>query len=145
MGFMKFVGEVGDLVGGKKAAEAADIESYLKKTFGDKIQDLQVAYIAGKVALAGKCDSRETQEKAILLAGNLKGVTEVNFDGLTGPKSGGAAEFYTIQKGDTLWKIAQQFLGNGSRYPEIFEANREVVKDANKIFPGQQIRIPKTK
>jgi nucleoid-associated protein YgaU len=32
--------------------------------------------------------------------------------------------------------------GNANKYPRIFEANREVIKDANLIFPGQKIRIP---
>ena len=52
------------------------------------------------------------------------------------------SRFYTIQKGDTLWKIAATALGNGARYPEIFEANREVILDPDKIYPGQKIRIP---
>jgi len=52
------------------------------------------------------------------------------------------SRFYTIQKGDTLWKIAAAALGKGARYPEIFEANREVILDPDKIYPGQKIRIP---
>ena len=52
------------------------------------------------------------------------------------------SRFYTIQKGDTLWKIAATALGKGARYPEIFEANREVILDPDKIYPGQKIRIP---
>jgi nucleoid-associated protein YgaU len=51
-------------------------------------------------------------------------------------------EYYIIQKGDTLSKIAKQYYGNANKYPEIFEANREVIKDADLIFPGQKIRIP---
>jgi len=51
-------------------------------------------------------------------------------------------EYYVIKKGDTLWAIANKFLGNGSKYPEIFEANREVIKDPDLIYPGQKIRIP---
>jgi nucleoid-associated protein YgaU len=144
MNLMKFVKDMGDVVGGKKAPEASDIETHLKNTFGEKIQDLRVIYASGKVTLAGKCDSRATQEKAILLVGNLKGVAEVYFNDFSAPKEVGETEYYTIQKGDTLWKIAQKFLGNGNKYPEIFEANKEVIKDANLIYPGQQIRIPKT-
>jgi nucleoid-associated protein YgaU len=140
---MKFVKTSGDLIGGKKASEASAIETHLKNTFGDKIKDLQVFYAEGKVTLVGKCDSSATQEKAILLVGNLKGVGEVYHGDFTAPKATGETEYYTIQKGDTLWKIAQQFLGNGNKYPEIFEANKEVIKDANLIYPGQQIRIPK--
>jgi nucleoid-associated protein YgaU len=48
-----------------------------------------------------------------------------------------------IKSGDTLSAIAKQFYGDPNKYPKIFEANREVIKDANLIFPGQKIRIPK--
>ena len=51
--------------------------------------------------------------------------------------------FYVIQKGDTLWKIAEKAYGNGAKYTAIVEANKEVIKDADKIFPGQKIRLPK--
>ena len=50
--------------------------------------------------------------------------------------------FYTIAKGDTLWGIASEFYGDGSKYPQIVEANLEVIKDADLIYPGQVIRIP---
>jgi len=51
-------------------------------------------------------------------------------------------EYYIIQAGDTLSKIARQFYHDPNQYPKIFEANREVIKDPNLIFPGQKIRIP---
>ena len=44
---------------------------------------------------------------------------------------------------DTLSKIAKQYYGDANKYPRIFEANREVIKDANLIYPGQKIRIPR--
>lgn len=47
-----------------------------------------------------------------------------------------------IESGDSLWKIAAKFLGNDNRYPEIFEANREIILDPDQTFPGQKIRIP---
>jgi nucleoid-associated protein YgaU len=50
--------------------------------------------------------------------------------------------FYTIAKGDTLWGISTDFYKDGAKYPMIVEANLEVIKDANKIYPGQAIRIP---
>jgi nucleoid-associated protein YgaU len=49
---------------------------------------------------------------------------------------------YVVQKGDTLSKIAKQFYGDASLYPQIFEANRDVLKDPDKIRPGQKLRIP---
>ena len=51
-------------------------------------------------------------------------------------------QFYTIKSGDTLGKIAKEFYGNAMEYPRIFEANREIIEDPNKIYPGQKIRIP---
>ena len=52
------------------------------------------------------------------------------------------AVFYTVKKGDTLGAIARDQLGKASRYPEIFEANRPLLEDPNKIYPGQVLRIP---
>ena len=60
-----------------------------------------------------------------------------------GETLGSDETFYVIQKGDTLWKIAEKAYGNGAKYTAIVEANKEVIKDADKIFPGQKIRLPK--
>jgi nucleoid-associated protein YgaU len=49
---------------------------------------------------------------------------------------------YYITSGDNLSKISKQFYGNPNKYNRIFEANREVIKNADKISPGQKIRIP---
>jgi nucleoid-associated protein YgaU len=53
-----------------------------------------------------------------------------------------AERWHVVEKGDTLGKIAQKHLGKASLYPKIFEANRDVLKDPDKIFPGQKLRIP---
>lgn len=45
-------------------------------------------------------------------------------------------QYYVIKQGDTLSAIARQFHGDANKYPKIFEANREVIEDANLIFPG---------
>jgi len=50
---------------------------------------------------------------------------------------------YTVKSGDSLWKIAEEMYGNGSKYPAIFEANKDILDDPDKIFPGQELRIPK--
>ncbi len=54
--------------------------------------------------------------------------------------SGGGT--HTVVRGDTLWGIAQKYLGSGSRYTEIFEANRDKIKNPNLIYPGQVFTIP---
>ena len=53
-----------------------------------------------------------------------------------------AGRTYTVQSGDTLSKISQQFYGNANEYMKIFEANRDVLSDPSKISPGQMLKIP---
>jgi nucleoid-associated protein YgaU len=50
---------------------------------------------------------------------------------------------YTIQSGDSLSKIAKQFYGDAKQWPKIYEANKDVIKNPNLIYPGQKIKIPK--
>ncbi len=49
---------------------------------------------------------------------------------------------YTIDKGDTLSKIAKDHFGSANRWREIYEANRDVIDDPDRIFPGQVIKLP---
>jgi nucleoid-associated protein YgaU len=49
---------------------------------------------------------------------------------------------YTVQSGDSLSKISKQFYGNANDYMKIFEANRDLLSDPNKINPGQTLKIP---
>ncbi|WP_372604865.1 LysM peptidoglycan-binding domain-containing protein, partial [Actibacterium sp.] len=81
--------------------------------------------------------SQEIKEKVILAVGNIEGVAAVE-DNVTG----GDPVFHTVVKGDNLWKIAEKTLGSGARYPEIFEANKPMLTDPDKIYPGQVLRIP---
>lgn len=53
-----------------------------------------------------------------------------------------ASTFYTVQKGDTLSKIAKDHYGNANKYQQIFEANTPMLKHPDKIYPGQVLRIP---
>jgi len=63
---------------------------------------------------------------------------------VVGPAAGAAsgAKTYTVKAGDTLSKIAKAHLGDANAYMEIFEANRDQLKDPDKIQPGQVLRIP---
>ena len=49
---------------------------------------------------------------------------------------------YTVQKNDTLEKIAKKVYGDTKRWPKIYKANREVIKNPNKLYPGQRLTIP---
>ena len=53
-----------------------------------------------------------------------------------------AAKVHVVEKGDTLGAIAKKYYGKASAYMKIFEANRDVLDDPDKIKPGQKLRIP---
>jgi nucleoid-associated protein YgaU len=56
--------------------------------------------------------------------------------------SGGQQRTYTVKPGDSLFKISKELYGNANEYMKIFEANRDVLSDPNKISPGQTLKIP---
>lgn len=142
MGLFDFVRNVGNKLFGDDDSDAAEkIKAHIESD-NPGISSLQVEYNEGQVRLSGEAESAAAKEKAVLLAGNVEGVGEVFADNVTAPPQAVTVEYYEIQKGDTLSAIAKRFLGNARDYPKIFEANREVIKDPDLIYPGQKIRIP---
>lgn len=142
MGLFDFVRNVGNKLFGDDDSDAAEkIKAHIESD-NPGISNLQVEYNEGQVSLSGEAESAAAMEKAVLLAGNVEGVGEVFADNVTAPPQTVTVEYYEIQKGDTLSAIAKRFLGNARDYPKIFEANREVIKDPDLIYPGQKIRIP---
>ncbi|MGH8495371.1 MAG: peptidoglycan-binding protein LysM [Gammaproteobacteria bacterium] len=125
--------------------EAADRIKKHVETHNPGVKDVGVRFKDGVVDLSGEAADQAAREKFVLMAGNVKGVKEVKADGVKAPAQGGKAEkveYYTIRQGDTLSKIAKQYYGDAQDYPQIFDANREVIEDPDKIFVGQKIRIP---
>jgi nucleoid-associated protein YgaU len=143
MGMFDFLKDVGASIFGKGKNEAEEIQKLLKADLGNRIENLNVEFDDGIVTLSGSCDSHATKEKAVLLAGNVKGVAKVNDENLTAPDPEERTEFYTVQRGDSLSKIAKRYYGDAMKYPLIFEANREVIKNPDLIYPGQVLRVPK--
>jgi nucleoid-associated protein YgaU len=142
MGVFDFLGTVGAKIFGKGKNEAEEIEKLLNKDLAGKIQNLKAEFNKGTVTLTGSCDTFATREKAVLLAGNVTGVTKVD-DRLSSPPAVEPTVFYTVLKGDSLSKIAKAVMGDAKKWPKIFEANKEVIKNPDLIYPGQQLRIPK--
>jgi len=150
MGLFSFIKDAGKkLLGSGNDDEA--IKNEIESSFeGEPVQGLVVEVNDGIVTLAGVAADNDTREKVILIAGNVEGVESVNADQLVTPEIIEASNerdipepiFYTIQEGDTLWAIASKQYGDGNKYQAIVEANLEVIKDADKIYPGQTIRLP---
>jgi nucleoid-associated protein YgaU len=80
-------------------------------------------------------------EKIVLCAGNVSGVAKVN-NRMTTDKSEAEAKYYTVVAGDNLSKISKAQYGDANKYMKIFEANKPMLKDPDKIYPGQVLRIP---
>jgi len=142
MGLFDFAKEMGKKIFGSEDEAPEKIKAHIE---GDNpgIEGLEVSVKDGVATLKGKTDDPSAFEKAILMAGNIFGISEVRADEVEAPEQTVEVEYYIIKKGDTLWKVAAQFYGNGSKYTKIFEDNREVIKDPDLIYPGQKIRIPK--
>ena len=141
MGLLSFAKDIGRKIFNKEEEAPAKIKAFIEED-NPGVKNLEVSVNDGKVSLTGEAESSEALEKAVLMAGNIKGVGEVNSDSVAVPASAVKVEYYEIVSGDTLSGIAQKFYGKGSAYMRIFEANKEVIKDPDKIFVGQKIRIP---
>jgi len=141
MGLLSFAKSIGKKLFHREEEASEKIAAYIEED-NPGVKDLEVKVDNGVVTLSGKADNAAALEKAVLMAGNVKGVSEVKFDNVSAPVATEKVEYYEIVSGDTLSAIAKKFYGKSSEYPRIFEANREVIKDANKIYPGQKIRIP---
>jgi nucleoid-associated protein YgaU len=121
---------------------ATAIENYIN-TFKFEVTALTVTF-DGTTAVAkvfGVAKDQETKEKVILAAGNVHGVAGVD-DNMTVDRSQPPAQFYTVVKGDTLSKVSKQFYGDANQYMKIFEANKPMLSHPDKIYPGQNLRIP---
>ncbi len=53
-----------------------------------------------------------------------------------------AKQYHEVKKGDTLWKIAEKYYGDGSLYKTIFEANKDILKNPDMIKLGQKLHVP---
>jgi len=150
MGFFDFVSDAGKKLLGK-GDDAAAIKEEIESSFESlPVDGLVVEVNDETVILAGVAQDYATREKAILIAGNVEGIAQVNAEQLLTLEQIAQENvreipeeiFYTIVKGDTLWEIATKFYDDGSKYTHIVDANLEVIKNADLIYPGQAIRIP---
>ena len=160
MGLFDFAGSVGSSLGkaiglGDDDASAKELSTSLRD-HGVTIEKGVITVKGDTVTITGQASSQAEKEKAILILGNTKGVAHVD-DRISvsapaaSPSSAGAAPaaqqstpstLYTVKEGDTLSKIAKQFYGDTNRYHELFEANKPMLKDPDKIYPGQVLRVP---
>ncbi len=164
MGILSFIKDAGEKLFGVKKAQAAQpattptapdpqaanreaaqsILDYIDK-MGLKADNLKIVVDMGKgeVTVSGEAPDQATREKIVLCCGNSQGIEKV-IDNMTVKKQEPEAQWHTVVKGDSLWKIAEKYYGSGkgNEYNRIFEANKPMLSDPDKIYPGQVLRIP---
>jgi nucleoid-associated protein YgaU len=141
--FVKAAGRgLGNIFSGKDAKDKLkeEVKSYDLDTDG---LDIDVDE-DGVVTVKGEAVSQEMKEKIILAVGNVEGVGGVKDEAST-KLAGRASQFHTVVSGDTLSAISKKYYGTWKLYPEIFEANKPMLSDPDKIYPGQVLRIPDIK
>ena len=128
----------------REAAEDRAAEQQLRKTINDlglNVENLNISITDDKATVTGKAANQETKEKVVLVVGNSAGIARVE-DNMDVDVQEPKATFHTVEKGDTLSKIAKNVYGDAMKYPVIFEANKPMLSDPDKIYPGQVLRIP---
>jgi nucleoid-associated protein YgaU len=153
MGLIDFVVNAGKKLFGVGEAEAAvptDPEVLAKrataleneiKALGLHVEGLKVKVEGDTAFVHGTAQTQAEREKVVLALGNVEGIAKVN-DGMQVASAAAESRFYTVQKGDTLSKIAKEHYGDANKYPQIFEANKPMLSHPDKIYPGQKLRIP---
>lgn len=157
MGLLSFIKNAGAKLGiGKSVAEeaaeaaaatAASNEAAATKmietvsSLGIEVENMNVVIDGETATVTGISKDQSSKEKAILVVGNTEGIAQVD-DQIIVDNPEPEATYYTVEKGDYLSKIAKNVYGDAMKYPVIFEANKPMLSDPDKIYPGQVLRIP---
>jgi len=143
MGFVDFVMGAGERLFGKTESDeerSAKLENHVRR-MKLPVEMLKIDVKGDTATVHGKVESQVDREKIVLAVGNTDGIAKID-DRLEVKKKEPEAQYYTVVKGDSLSKIAKQYYGDAMKYPQIFEANKPMLTDPDKIYPGQVLRIP---
>lgn len=153
------------LGGGEPEKEETVAPSQLLRDAGIDPSGLKFGFGTGTISVSGTIATEADRPRILEVLSGIDGIGKVDDHMLVAkpmpePQPAPAAEpepeaaeaapensdeggrSYTVISGDSLWKIAEAMYGNGSKYPKIFDANRDILDDPDKIFPGQVLRIP---
>jgi len=150
MGLIDFVKDAGKglfaRVGGKEQVDREAVLEAISK-HGFRIDNLQLSVDDDVATISGTARNQADREKVVVLVGNTKGIARVDNRLEVPPPAPQAppepeSTYYEVKSGDSLSKIAKAQYGDAMKYPVIFEANKPMLEDPNKIYPGQVLRIP---
>ncbi|MBN8821749.1 MULTISPECIES: peptidoglycan-binding protein LysM [unclassified Spirosoma] len=153
MGLLSFFKGVGEKIFHKEEAapdpvQAEKVEPVRAQALLDHVKQLGLAYNSltvktkgDTVTITGSVKTQEDAEKIALAVGNVEGVSAVD-NQLTVDTPAPEGKYYTVKSGDSLSKIAKEVYGDPMKYGIIFEANKPMLSDPDKIYPDQVLRIP---
>ncbi len=153
MGLFSFIKGAGTKLFGKKK-QTPEVEAVVRTEEELKIDALKAevsrlgipvsslnVQMGDCVIVNGSTSTNADREKIILALGNVEGINAVQDNiHVTNPEP--ESTFHEVKKGDTLSKVAKDVYGDPMKYPVIFEANKPMLSDPDKIYPGQILRIP---
>jgi nucleoid-associated protein YgaU len=85
----------------------------------------------------GECTVRSSNPPGCAMTEDMP-----DFSNVQSGSSSTATKLYVVVSGDSLSKIAKREYGDANEWKRIYEANRDLLKDPDKIFPGQKLKIP---
>lgn len=153
MGLFSFLKNAGaKLFGGKEEAPLEKKDNTqvtaalvgMVERMGLGVNNLDIQFNGSSATVTGEAHSQQDKEKIILTVGNVEGIETVD-DQMTVIQTETPepeATFHTVEKGDSLSKIAKEVYGDAMKYPIIFEANKPMLTSPELIYPGQVLRIP---
>ena len=160
MGLFDFVKDAGAKIFGKeekdprpqvrtvdpKELEAMKRRKALEKLLAEfslQVENLKIDVSGDTATVNGIVDDQAEREKVVLALGNVAGIARGRRPCSSRPRRRRPKRRCTPSlSGDTLSKIAKKYYGDANKYPVIFEANKPMLKDPDKIYPGQVLRIP---
>ena len=153
MGLGSFLKNVGEKIfGGGETPEqqAQKVHDHIAK-YGFDMSGLKFAVKNDKVTVSGEAKNWEEKGKIYVTAGNVEGIDGVTdsmtvraapAQSSTSAATAAAPKYHTVQSGDSLSKISKEVYGDANQYNKIFEANKPMLSNPDKIYPGQVLVIP---
>jgi nucleoid-associated protein YgaU len=150
MGLISFLKGAGEKVFGKseETLEKDKAEAIVKhiSKYGLEVKDLVVTVDGEAVTLNGEVSSVLERNRVVVVTGNVSGVSAVNDNLVLNIPEPVVPEpekqYYTVVSGDYLSKISKRVYDDAMKYNIIFEANKPMLTDPDKIYPGQVLVIP---
>jgi len=147
--------------GGEPERDTTVAPSQLLRDAGIDPSGLKFGFGTGTISVSGTIADESERAKIIEVLSGIAGIDTVEDHMLVAKpmpepepapepvsepeaatEADAGARTYTVESGDSLWKIAEAMYGNGSKYTKIFDANRDILDDPDRIFPGQVLKIP---